>query len=137
MAVRALEDARRRNIPSFLVRFEDLREDPVTLARQLAAVLDSRVLEDRLPRGANTSFRGGGRKVITQTEAWLCERLAGTEMSSLDYELTNPRPRLSDIPDALAVTARFALYQLWRVATDPGARVSVADYLRRALKRSG
>ena len=131
MAVRAFEDASRRGVPSQLVQFEDLRRDPVGVAKQLAAFLDSSVDEAALPTGANTSFRGAKRQEITPTERWICQRLAAPEMTRLEYPLDATAPRLRDVPDILVTTARFAGYQVWRAAKDPGARVSIREYVKR------
>jgi len=134
MAVRAYEQALAQGVPCFLVQFEELRSNPVGMAHRLAEFLDSSVDESALPSGANTSFRSGQRSEITPTEAWICERMAAPEMARLDYALDHSAPRLGDLPDFLETTARFAGYQLWRAATNPGARVAIAQYVKRMAR---
>lgn len=121
--------------PILLVRFESLVKDPDTEARRIAEFLGATISRPVTARGSNTSFIDGKRKDITQTERWICERMAGLVMDEAGYARQNPRPRLADLPDLLFTTGRFACHQTWRLLRRPDARVAVGAYLRRMFGR--
>ena len=136
MAVeRMLSAARPLSSPVLSVRFEDLVADPAAEGRRLAEFLETQLEgEIEIPR-PNTSFGSGKqRRTITPTESWFCERIAGSAMLAQGYSLGEGRFRLRDLPELCWITVRFGCYQLWRLASEPSARVSVVAFLRNLLR---
>lgn len=124
----------RGGAPMEVVRFEELVADPDAVAARLGAFLKADVTGPVPVRGKNTSFGSGPRKTITETERWICERLAGETMSHAGYPPEGARPRLRDLGDLLRTTARFSVYQSGRLLTRGDARGSVAAFLRTLLR---
>jgi hypothetical protein len=117
-------------LPLHVVRFEDLIADPDGSAREIARFLGADFQGPVPDMGANTSFRSGKRKELTETEGWICERVNGPLMSRFGYSRAGHRPRLRDLPDLAATTLRFAIYQSVRFVRQPSARVSMAVFFR-------
>ena len=112
------------------VRFEDLVDEPQAQAERIAGFLGTRVGTVRTER-SNTSFGGGSRSLLTPSETFICERIAGGAMAERGYDLGRGHLRLRDIPDLIRSTLRFGRYQLGRVLWDPSARYAVTQFLRR------
>jgi hypothetical protein len=116
-----------------LVRFEELIADPNGEARKIAQFLGG-TFDGEIERSdGNTSFAPGKRKSITPTEEWICERVAGEVMRSLDYPAGHGRLRLRDLPDLLWTSGRFAAHQLQRAIKSPAARQSIKAFVLRML----
>ncbi len=126
---KAGHSARKLDLPMLRVRFEDLVADPPGEAQRIAEFLDTE-LRDTLPSGANTSFRDGPRMTITETERWICERVAAREMDRQGYAPEGARLRAGDLPDLARTTLRFASHQARRLWRNPAARTSVVGFLR-------
>ncbi len=126
---RADQYARALDVPMLRVRFEDLVGDPPREGRRLAEFLDTK-LSGALPSGANTSFRDGARRSISETERWICERVAGREMDRQGYARDGARFRVRDLPDLATTTLRFTSHQTRRLWKNPAPRTSVAGFLR-------
>jgi hypothetical protein len=119
-----------------VVRYEDLLQRPEAAAGALGSFLATTVPSiDTGQVGTNSSFRDGPVGGLSESERWVCERLCSPEMAALGYDGRPSRPRLADAPDLLAVTARFATFQLRRATTSPDARRRIAAVSSRALRR--
>lgn len=134
MASDAMTRATREGKVHF-TKFEKLVADPNEEARKIAEFLGSRFEGEVRRTKGNTSFKGGKRRSITPTEAWICERVAGTSMQALGYERTEGRLRVRDVPDFVWTSGRFALAQTKRLARNPAARQSVWFFLKSLVGR--
>jgi hypothetical protein len=74
-------------------------------------------------------------RALTDSERWLCERVCSAEMAALGYDGEHSRPRLRDAGELVAVTVRFAGFQLRRATTSPDGRRRMAALVSRALRR--
>lgn len=117
------------------VRLEDVIGKPDQTVGRIAEFLGATVAGKVPVREPNSSFRGGERKGITPTEAWICARIAGEAMREAGYEVGEGKFRLRDIADFLRTTTRFAAYQTRRVITSPKGRVQILAYLKALLRR--
>lgn len=126
--------ARELGLPMLRARFEDLVADPRSEAERIAHFLDTR-LGAELPGGQpNTSFSESARQSITETERWICERVAGPVMDTHGYPRQGARPRLGDLWDLSRTSLRFAGHQTQRLWQKPEARSSVASFLRNLVR---
>jgi hypothetical protein len=123
------------NAPVLPVRFEELVAAPDAEAERIAAFLESPKTGPVPVRGKNTSFGKGVRKDITETERYICERLAGPLLVEAGYEPSGARFRVRDVPHLAWLTLRFGVYQLVRIVKRPDARHSVKAFLRRLVGR--
>ncbi|MEL7001384.1 MAG: sulfotransferase [Bacteroidota bacterium] len=133
LAQQTLEQAQQNGLNVELVLFEDAISNPIEVGKRLSTFLGSDLNETCLPEGANTSFRRGKRKNITQTEEWLCEKICGREMAKLGYSSHAPSPQLSDLLDFLQTTLRFTSYQTRRVMYSNHARGAIFNVIRRTV----
>ena len=137
MSQRRLQEAKRRGVPSIeTVRFEDLVADPDAVAERLAGFLSTQQLRSAVVASHNTSRSSGPKRALTDTEQWICQRLAGIEISEAGYELRNVSPKVGDIPEVLRVTKDFVVFQLGRLATDPEKRQSILNVGRSLASRT-
>ncbi len=133
--VDAVATAEALGLPVLRVRFEDLVRDPTAEGHRLAAFLGTSLEDEILQDGGNTSFREGPRRSLTETERYICERVAGDVMAAEGYALEGARPRIGDVWDLTRTTLRFAGHQAVRLLRDPAARGSVRSFLSQ-LRRS-
>jgi hypothetical protein len=120
----------------YFAQFEKLIANPDDEARRIAGFLDAR-FEGTVERTqGNTSFKGGKRRSITPTEAWVCERIAGDSMKQLGYDPSEGKLRLQDAPDLAWRSLRFTAAQGKRIVKDPAARQSVKFFLRSLVSKS-
>ncbi len=123
-----------------VIRFEDLVAAPTAAADDLASVLGTTVIGDVEVSSFNSSATGSTarpKKALTDTEVWLCERVIGDELTLAGYESSGKRPRVRDVPELIAVSWRFAFFQLVRSVRDPEKRSSVVSFAKRTLTRRG
>ena len=118
-----------------IVKFEDLVTDPNAEAKQLADFLGTTVSSQISNQGSNTSFASHKRREITKTEAWICEYTAGKTMKLAGYTLQGAYPRLKDLPDLLATSKKFILYQTQRIYQKKDQRSSIFAYLKLLVKK--
>lgn len=116
------------------VRFETLRDDPATVAAEMAEFCGRSVGRVERPQTVNSTSGAKGRR-LTPTELWIVQRLAGAEMASAGYDLQLARPRLRDALEIGRVSAGFAGYQVGRVVSDPEKRASVRRVVAGSLGR--
>lgn len=113
-----------------MVRYEDLLTSASTVCSKLSDFLSTSIEQTDLSSlGHNSSFGGRGRRTITSTEAWLCQKVCHLEMQRLGYKPDDVRPRLSHLPELLIISARFLAFQLWRVASDGDSRQRIRTYI--------
>ncbi|MEO1295472.1 MAG: sulfotransferase [Cyanobacteria bacterium J06636_16] len=124
---------RRPEVPVYIVKFETLVANPDAEATKLAAFLNTQVTQSVQVDRPNTSFDAKKRRDVTDTEVWLCERIAGSVMEHAGYELKNQKPRLQDIPNLVSTSLNFASYQVQRLISNKRARQSVQNYLNNFL----
>ena len=116
--------------PVHVIKFEDLIEHPSQNAHSLAEFLGTTVSQAVEVEEPNSSFQSGQRRHFTQTECWLCEKLAGESMQAAEYKLNDRTPQLRDIPDLVRTTVLFVGYQLQRLISNKRGRLSVMSYLQ-------
>ncbi|MGF1524696.1 MAG: sulfotransferase [Leptolyngbyaceae cyanobacterium] len=124
---------RRPEVPVYIVKFETLVAHPDNEAAELAEFLNTRVTQSVQVERPNTSFDAKKRRDVTDTEVWLCERIAGSVMQQAGYELKKQSPRFQDIPDLIGTSFNFASYQVQRLVSNKRARQSVQNYLNNFL----
>lgn len=115
-----------------MVRYEDIVDDPDGVCSALGAFLDTQIAVPELTGlGHNSSFARGGRKQISDTERWICDRICAGEMRSIGYTPSPvSRPSVIGLGEVLATSARFSLFQFSRLAGDRNARGRVSAFLR-------
>jgi hypothetical protein len=121
--------AANQNGEVYFAQFEKLVADPDEEARRIASFLDTRFDGTVERTQGNTSFKGGKRRNITPTEAWVCERIAGNAMQELGYDSSEGKVRLQDAPDLAWRSLRFTAAQGKRMFKNPAARQSVKFFL--------
>lgn len=128
MSQRRLETARTGGVPRVeTVRFEELVADPDAVADRLAGYLSTQQLRSAVVESHNSSRDSGPQRRLTETEEWICQRLAGPEMSEAGYELRSVRPRLGDLAELARVTKDFVVFQISRAVGDPEKRRSIVN----------
>ncbi len=115
--------------------FEKLVADSNGEAKRLADFLGTTLSGQILLKGNNTSFTSNKRQDLTETEAWICEHIAGKAMKLAGYNLKNSHPKFQDISDLLITSKRFFLYQIQRVFKRKDKRSSVYAYLKCLFNR--
>ncbi|WP_107666875.1 sulfotransferase [Cyanothece sp. BG0011] len=128
--VKKVKNQRKAEI--FSIKFEDLVADSEEQAEKLARFLDT----TRLPHvevktsKQNTSFAGKKRTEVTDTEVWICEKIAGEVMKEAGYDLKNPTPKLSDLADLLQTSIIFLNYRTQQMLTDRSKFKTIMSYLK-------
>lgn len=106
-----------------LVRYEDLVHSTQSTIYGVEEYLATKFPHIELSDfGNNSSFRNKKRKSISNTEVWLCEKLAAKELELLGYEVSGKKPRLQDTLDLLLTTTRAGWFYLHKVATSGNIR---------------
>lgn len=121
--------------PVHIVKFENLVADPNKEAKQLANFLGTTLSGEVLTKGSNTSFTANKRREITETEAWICQLLAGKSMNSANYQLIKYYPQLKDLPDLLTTSTQFIRYQIGRIYKQEDKNSSIYAYLKLLFKK--
>lgn len=116
--------------PVYTVKFEEMITDPDKIAQELASFLGTTVSGSVAVKSHNSSFKSQSKTSITDTETWICEKLAGNSMEQAGYSLKNSSPKLSDIPDLLETSWQFITSQTKRALISSRKRVSVISYLQ-------
>ena len=138
MAAQAVDQAGRQRPGRILfVKYEDLAGDPDGQARRIAEFLDTHIGAVETSRSNSSFTPKTGRKDITPTEAWICERVAGSAMQGKGYALSRGRLRVRDVADLAWITCRFVCYQLRRAIFDKSGRESIRNYIKQVFKRPG
>ena len=109
------------------IRFEELIADPDAVAERLASFLSTATTRTANVESHNSSLRRGPKRSLTETEQWICQRLAGPELAAAGYELRPVRPRARDAAELLRVTKDFLVFQTSRAISDPEKRRSVRN----------
>ena len=136
MSQRRLTEAKWRGKPPVeVVRFEDLIADPDAVAVRLADFLETRQTQSAVVESHNTSRSAGPKRTLTGAEIWICERIAGPEMTAAGYELRSVKPRFGDIPEVARVTKDFLVFQVSRSLRDPEKRQSIVNVSRNLVSR--
>lgn len=128
-SVRAFLNYQKRNRDRILlVRYEDLVADTQQTLAQVGEFVNAQFPHlDVTDFGNNSSFRDKKKKTITDTEIWLCEKIAGQEMKELGYAVSGKKPRLQDLGNLLFVSVKVSAYYLFNIITS-------ADIRKRVLK---
>ncbi|NEQ95386.1 MAG: sulfotransferase [Cyanothece sp. SIO2G6] len=111
--------------PVHIIRFEELVTEPDLQAQTLAQFLGTTVSGPTEVKQGNSSFKSQQQIEMTDTECWICEKLAGATMVKAGYSLSQIRPRFRDIPELLRISTQFVWFQLHRATTDPEKRSSI------------
>ncbi|MGK7889275.1 MAG: sulfotransferase [Leptolyngbyaceae cyanobacterium] len=122
--------------PVHIIRFEELIADPNQQAQALADFLDTTVSAPVEVKQGNSSFKSQQQIEMTDTECWLCEKLAGTTMEKAGYALSQAKPRIRDIPELIRVSTQFTWFQLHRIITEPEGRSSILAFISSLLQRT-
>jgi len=93
--------------PVEVIRFEDLIADPDAVAGRLADFFETQQTHSAVDESHNTSRQSGPKRKLTNAEVWICERIAGAEMTAAGCDLRSVKPKLSDIPEIAKVTRDF------------------------------
>lgn len=137
MSQRRLDAAKWRGVPPVeTVRFEELIADPDAVAERLADFLSTQQLRSAVVESHNSSRSSGPRRKLTDTEQWICQRIAGREMVAAGYELRPVGPKLSDGVELARVSKDFAIFQVSRAVGDPEKRRSIVNVARNLGRRS-
>ena len=136
MSQRRLTKAKWRGKPPVeIVRFEDLIADPDLVADRLAGFLTTQQTRSAVVETHNTSGGSGPKRALTDTEIWICERIAGPEMTAAGYKLRAVTPKLTDVPEVAKVTKDFLVFQVTRAFRDPEKRQSIVNVGRNLVTR--
>lgn len=136
MSQRRLTEAKWKGKPPVeVVRFEDLIADPDDVAARLAGFLETAQTRSAVVESHNSSKRSGPKRRLTNTETWICQRVAGREMTDAGYEHRPARPRLRDVPEIARVTKDFMVFQASRSISDPEKRQSILNVGRNMVRR--
>lgn len=136
MSQRYLVAAKWRGAPPVeTVRFEDLIADPDAVADRLADFLSTHQMRSAVVDSHNSSRRSGPKRKLTDTESWICQRLAGAEMTAAGYELHSVKPQIRDVPELARVTKDFLVFQVSRLLRDPEKRQSMLNVGRSLVTR--
>jgi hypothetical protein len=127
--------AKRGRAPVETVRFEDLVSDPDAVASRLAEFMETTVDGPVGTSSGNSSVKSGDFRDLTATELAICNRVAGSQMAALGYDVTPAKPGLSDLGDLIKTTFTFTGYQTARVFKDSSARSSVGMFLKSLWSR--
>ncbi len=135
MSQRRLQAAKREGqLAIETVRFEDLVADSDAVADRLAAFLSTSTTRSAEVDSHNSSHRSGPKRTLTDTEQWICQRLAGPELAAAGYGLRPVRPRVGDAFELLRVTISFVVFQVSRSVTDPEKRRSVLNVAKSLVR---
>ncbi len=136
MAVESAHEIRDRIGDRILfLKFEDLISDANGQAVRVASFLGTTFSGDVQRSEGNSSFQTKGRKELTPSEVWICEKVAGLTMEKMGYALKAEKPRLRDSPDLLWTSVRFFLFQLRRFVVDGSGRQSILMFLRSLFRK--
>jgi hypothetical protein len=127
--------------PVEVVKFEDLVQNPTQRAENLARFLETEVKDKEkekvVAQGKNSSFkqRESSKPVreLTNTEVFLCEKIAGSAMQASGYDLHHPTPNPLDMIDLISTSATFTGYQVQRILASNQARTSVSSFVKNLL----
>ena len=117
----------------FICKFEKLVKSPDTVGSQLADFLGTTISGEIATKGKNTSFASKKQKTITNTEIWICQKLAGNQMQEAGYQLNQVSPTFQDLPDLLGTSYRFIQFQFNRILKDKKKQHSVKSFLGNLL----
>lgn len=127
---RMLAAVRQGDLEIETIRFEQLVADPDAVAERLAAFLSTTTTGTAAVDSHNSSLRSGPKRTLTDTEQWICQKLAGPELASAGYGLRPVHPRARDLPELVRVTVDFVVFQTSRAVRDPEKRGSVVNVVR-------
>ncbi len=137
MSQRRLTEAKWRGKPPVeVVRFEDLIADPDAVGTRLADFLETRQLHSAVVESHNTSRHSGPKRNLTAAEIWICQRIAGPDMTAAGYSLLPVKPELRDLPEVTRVTKDFVVFQVSRLLRDPEKRQSIVNVARNLVSRN-
>ena len=135
MSQRRLQAAKQRGtLEVETVRFEQLVSHPDVVAERLASFLSTSTTRTAEVESHNSSLRQGSQRVLTDTEQWICQRLAGPELAAAGYGLRPVHPHLRDSIELLRVTKDFVVFQVGRAVSDPEKRRSVLNVATNILR---
>jgi len=121
--------------PVHTIRFEELVANPTQQAEAIAEFLGTSVSAPVDTKKGNSSFQSQRQIEMTDTESWICEKLAGSTMEQAGYGLSAATPKLGDIPELVRVSAQFTWFQAHRAITNPEKRTSILNFAKSLLLR--
>jgi len=121
--------------PVHVIRFEELIADPNQHAQTLAAFLTTSVSSPVEVKQGNSSFQSQRQIEMTDTECWLCEKLAGSTMEKAGYSLSGAQPKLRDIPELVRISVQFTWFQVYRATTNPEKRASILNFIKSLFRK--
>jgi len=79
--------------------------------------------------GNNSSFQGKNKRSLSDTEIWLCEKVAGQEMLNMGYSLSGKKPQLQDSGYLLNISQKAALFYVQKSLTSKDIRKRVLNLI--------
>jgi len=137
-SVRTFLDYQKRDGESILlVRYEDLVDNTRKALSQVGKFTNTSFpLLDVSDFSNNSSFKDKKRKKISDTETWLCEKIAGKEIRQLDYTLSKKKPRLRDLNNLIFISVRVTKYYLSNILTSVDTRKRVLKLIKKMFRLS-
>lgn len=137
-SIRTFLDYQERNRDNILlVRYEDLVGNTKKVLSQVEKFTNASFpLLDVSDFSNNSSFKNKKRKNISDTETWLCEKIAGKEIKRLNYILSKKKPRLEDLKNLIFISARVTQYYLSSIITSVDTRKRVLKLVKKTFNLS-
>ncbi|MEL7083835.1 MAG: sulfotransferase [Cyanobacteria bacterium J06597_1] len=137
-AARVYFQAKQKGQSVLLVRYEDVIEKTNSTLQSIAEFCDIDIPElDLADFGNNSSYSMGPskKKSLCESEKWLCEAMARTEMLKLDYELSDSQFKLNDTGYLLSISVKVLQFYVSKAFSSRDVRKRIQNiFLRSFIK---
>lgn len=137
-AARVYFQAKQKGQSVLLVRYEDVIDNTNSTLQSIAEFCDVEIPDLNLSDfGNNSSYNMGPtkKKSLCESETWLCETMARTEMQQLDYELSDSKFKLKDTGYLLSISFKVLQFYVSKALSSRDVRKRIQNiFLRSFIK---